>query len=289
VWTGTLFGPHWESIFQPWPEEARAWEGEIRRRTWTARIAGLGALGLLALGLGTRRRVRRREALETDRLAALAHSLKTPLAIHKLRCDTLRMGRLDPVQAGEELLRLGQEVDELTRLIERGLIARQEGHGPGGQEAFGPGWIEDVAESLRPALEEAGRRLDLRLEGRGRAHLPSLESALLTLLENAYYHGEGTVRVASEAARGRLGIEVSDEGRGLDPQALGSLGQPFQRVRVEGEEGFRHQGQGLGLHLLAQVARQEGWGFEIRSGPGQGFTARLEVPISRPMSAPAEP
>lgn len=281
VWTGTVLGPHWVTIIQPWPEQARAWDAKVRNRTWLARLAGLGTLGLLAAGLALRRQNERVQALEADRLAALTHSLKTPLAIHKLRCDTLRMGRLDGPQAAEELLRLGQEVDELTRLIERGLLAHHRGEGRQALEAFTPAWIEDVAESLRPALESAGRPLRLELaRAPGLAHLPSLQSALQTLLENAYYHGQGEVALRSEAERNRLRIEVSDQGAGLDPISLEALGKPFQRIRQEGEEGFRHEGQGLGLALLIQVARQEGWGLTFSSEPGLGFSARMELPLS---------
>lgn len=290
VWTGTILGPHWVTIIQPWPEQARIWDAKVLWRTWMARLVGFGTLSLLALGLTLRHRTGRVQALEADRLAALTHSLKTPLAIHKLRCDTLRMGRLEGPQAAEELMRLGQEVDELTRLIERSLIAHHSGTGPQSLEPFGPGWLEDVAESLRPALETDGRELGLELaQAQGKAHLPSLQSALQTLLENACYHGLGRVTLHSRAERGRLRIEVSDEGEGLDKTSLEALGKPFQRIRRAGEEGFRHEGQGLGLALLIQVARQEGWGLELWSEPGKGFSARMEVSLADSPSSPVLP
>jgi signal transduction histidine kinase len=281
-WTGTVLGPHWESIFQPWPEQARAWEREVRARVWLARLIGLGVVGLLALGMAARRNLRRQEALEADRLAALTHSLKTPLAIHKLRCDSLRVGSLDPSKAAEELMKLGQDVDDLVRFIERGLLAREQGGSAGAISDFGPEWLEDVVEGLRPAVEDAGRTLVLQLSPQpGRAHLPSLESGLLTLLENAYYYGRGTITLRSAASADRLRLEVWDEGPGLDSDSLEALGRPFQRVRAEGEEGFRHEGQGLGLSLLIQVARQEGWGLDLRTELGQGFHAGLEVPLGK--------
>ena len=290
VWTGTILGPHWVTIIQPWPEQAKAWDAKVSNRTWMARLVGLGTLGLLALGLTLRQRTERVQALEADRLASLTHSLKPPLAIHKLRCDTLRMGRMEGPQAAEELMRLGQEVDELTRLIERGLLAHYSGQGPQAIEAFGPDWLEDVAESLRPALEAEGRELVLHLDqAHGWAHLPSLQSALQTLLENAYYHGLGRVTLAARVERDRLRIEVSDEGPGLDKTSLDALGKPFQRIREAGEEGFRHEGQGLGLSLLVQAARQEGWGLELWSEPGKGFSARIEVSLPHTLTSLATP
>ncbi|HJW08395.1 MAG TPA: HAMP domain-containing sensor histidine kinase [Holophagaceae bacterium] len=281
-WTGTVLGPNWETIFQPWPDQARAWDHEVDARVWLARSIGLAVIALLALGLAARRNLHRREALEADRLAALTHSLKTPLAIHKLRCDSLRMGSLEPAKAAEELMKLGQEVDDLMRFIERGLLAREPGRGAEPPMIFHPAWLEDVAEGLREALVAEGRALELALAPQpGLAHLPSLRSGLLTLLENAYYYGRGAIRLGSEVRHDRLHIGVADEGPGLDAEALDAIGRPFQRLRAEGEEGFQHAGQGLGLSLLAQVAKQEGWGLELWSEPGQGFKASLEVPLGK--------
>lgn len=264
VWTGTVLGPRWEAIFQPWPDQARVWEREVRKREWLARAVGILGLGLLAVGLAVRKRHRRQEAA---RLAALTHSLKTPLAIHKLRCDTLRMGHWPPARQAEELLRLGQEVDDLTRLIERGLLAGPAGLG---LDSFGPEWMEDLAEALRPALEAEGRPLELDLQGAGLAHLPTLQTALQTLLENACAHGRGRVRLASRPLGGRLRITVEDEGPGLAAEDLQRLGRPLARPG----------GHGLGLSLLVQMARQEGWGLAFSSETDQGLCAMLDVPLS---------
>lgn len=277
--TSSELGPDWEMICQPWPREAAAWDAAVasqRRIAWSLALAV--ALALL-LGFWLWRRALRREHLAADRLAALTHSLKTPLALHKLRCDSLRMGSLGPARAREELLKLGQEVDELTRLIERSLQSLRGDSGHAEREVLGPGWFRDLAEELQPAFLDAGRELRLELaEAEGKAHEPSLRSALQTLLENAYHHGSGAALLRTSRQRGRLRIQVSDEGPGLDTVALDSLGAPFQRLRAEGQEGFAAPGQGLGLSLLFLVAKQEGWGLELLSGPGLGLTATLEVP-----------
>lgn len=284
VWTGTMMGPNWQFIFHPWPDQAAAWEREVARRTRAARILGLGILSLLGIGLLGRRRQAQRRRLEADRLASLAHSLKTPLAIHKLRCDTLRMGHLDEARQREELLRLGQEVDDLTRLIERGLLAQAtKGASPAPLDDLGEAWFENVAEGLRPALEALHRNLDLDLApAAARAHGPALGPALVTLLENAVYHGAGAVRLRTWPEAGRLQVEVRDQGPGLDGASLQALGRAFQRLRRPGEEGFRQEGQGLGLFLLTEVAQQEGWGLSLDSAPGQGFAAKMELPLATP-------
>ena len=277
--TSTDLGPDWEMVCQPWPSEAAAWDAELafqRRMAWGAAAAIALAL---ALGLWLRRETQRREHLAADRMASLTHSLKTPLALHKLRCDSLRMGSLDAAAARQELLKLGQEVDELTRLIERALGELQPGGAAADLQAIGPDWFRELAEEMASAFKDADRALKLRLDGAaGLAHEPSLRSALLTLLENAYYHGGGDATLTTEGAGKSLRIRVSDEGEGVGQTALDALGRPFQRLRAEGQEGFAAPGQGLGLSLLFLLAKQEGWGLELASGPGEGLTAILELP-----------
>jgi two-component system sensor histidine kinase QseC len=209
----------------------------------------------------------------------MTHSLKTPLALLKFRCDSLRLGRLSPDRADEELLKIGEEVDHLTTIIENGLRVIRGGgpSGPRGQAT--QAWFQEVAEDLRPGFEMEDRELVLHLtEQAGHAPLPSLRAAVLTLVENALGHGKGRVTLETWRTRRRFCIQVSDEGEGLGLHQLKALGKPFQRMRELGKEGFQREGQGLGLSLLIQVADQEGWGLTFSSAPGEGFSALLEVP-----------
>jgi two-component system sensor histidine kinase QseC len=199
----------------------------------------------------------------------------------KFRCDSLRLGRLSPERADEELLKIGDEVDHLTTLIETGLRVIRGGgpSGPRGQATRA--WFQEVAEDLRPGFELEGRELELRLAtDPGHAPLPSLRAAVLTLVENALGHGKGRVILETWRSRRKLCIQVSDEGEGLELHQLKALGKPFQRLREQGKEGFQREGLGLGLSLLIQVAEQEGWGLSFSSAPGEGFSALLEVPAA---------
>lgn len=275
------FGDGWNLGGVGFDAEQKAFRKKLKQQYWM--ISGISALVGVAilLGLWLRHRTRRKAVLDADRLASMTHSLKTPLAILKFRCDSLRLGRLSPDRADEELLKIGEEVDHLTTIIETGLRVIRGGgaSGPPGQAT--PAWFEEVVDDLRPGFEMEGRLLDLRLaEATGRAPLPSLRSAVLTLVENALGHGKGRVTLETWRARRRFCIRVTDEGEGLEPHQLKALGKPFQRLRTQGREGFLREGQGLGLSLLVQVAEQEGWGLTFSSGPGEGFSALLEIRAS---------
>ncbi|HTL98770.1 MAG TPA: HAMP domain-containing sensor histidine kinase [Holophagaceae bacterium] len=250
----------------------------LMKQVWIIRfVSALILLSVLA-GFWLRSRARQRAMLDADRMASLTHSLKTPLAILKFRCDTLRLGRLDQDHADAELMKLSSEVDQLTLMIENGLRAIRGDAATGPTEDIDSGWIRGVVEDLRPGYEMDGRPLDLRLgPERGKAAPASLRSAVLTLVENALLHGRGRVVVETGHQGRRMAIRVRDEGPGLDPAELAALGKPYQRFREIGKEGFLHEGQGLGLSLLFQVAEREGWGLSLESAPGEGFSAQLDI------------
>ncbi len=275
------FGDGWNLAGVGFDAQQATFRRFLKQRYWLA--SGVSALigATILLGLWFRHHSRRKALLDADRLAAMTHSLKTPLAILKFRCDSLRLGRLSPERADEELLRIGEEVDHLTTLIETSLRVIR-GAGPTGPRAQAtPTWFREVAEDLQPGFEMENRDLELRLtEAVGHAPLPSLRAALLTLLENALGHGRGLVTLETWRTRRRFCIQVSDEGEGLELHQLKALGKPFQRMREQGKEGFQREGQGLGLSLLIQVAEQEGWGLTFTSAPGEGFSVLLEVPAA---------
>src|SRR5512133_3979356 len=274
------FGDGWYLAGVAFDEEQVTFRKSLKyqRRLITGAALSVGLAVLL--GLWLRHRARRKAELDADRMASMTHSLKTPLAILKFRCDSLRLGRLSPDRADEELLKLSEEVDHLTTSIDTGLRVIRGGGASGPRGQVNRAWLQEVVDDLRTGFDAEGRALELKLAPEaGHAPLPSLRAAVITLVENALAHGKGQVILETWRARRRLCIQVSDEGS-LEPHQLKVLGKPFQRIRESGKEGFLHEGQGLGLSLLVQVADQEGWGLTFASGPGEGFSALLEIPAA---------
>jgi signal transduction histidine kinase len=284
--TSDYFGQEWLLVALPWEADDLAFRREINIRAWIVRgvASAVGLLMLLALWL--RYRARQRALLDMDRLASLTHSLKTPLAVLKFRCDTLRLGRLSPDQADEELIKLGEEVDRLTVIIESGLATLKGESSAAPQGLVDRAWLVELADDLRPAFAAEHRELSLHLaDGRGKAALSSLRSALYTLLENALFHGRGRVTFETWQTRRRLVLRIADEGEPLDSTQLEALGRPFMRFRERGSEGFKREGQGLGVSLMCQVAEREGWGLAFASGGGKGLIATLELPLAEAEAA----
>ena len=217
----------------PWRTDALAYRRYLALQ-FTLMAAASCMVGCsLILAIYLRHRARRRTALDADRMASMTHSLKTPLAILKFRCDTLRLGRIAPDELDAQLIRIGEEADRLSSIVENALEAIQGPQQPHPQQVVTPAWLESIKGDLEPAFEAEQRRLVLVCsDQRGKAALPSLRAALFTLVENALFHGKGTVTLESQRIRKRLIIRITDEGPGLDPQSLKGLGQPFLRIRA---------------------------------------------------------
>ena len=70
----------------------------------------------------------------------------------------------------------------------------------------------------------------------------------------------------------RMLIEIRDDGRGLDPQVLPSLGQRY--LRSPGGA------SGLGLAIAHNVIAAHGGRLEIESAPGRGTRIRFSLPAA---------
>ena len=97
---------------------------------------------------------------------------------------------------------------------------------------------------------------------------------LSNLLDNAAEaspHG-AVIGLAVASVDGAIRIEVSDEGRGMEPS---TLAQCFER-------GFTTKattgGTGTGLYASRRIAVSIGGGLELHSSPGEGTVATLTVP-----------
>ncbi len=125
-----------------------------------------------------------------------------------------------------------------------------------------------------------------------------LENALLNLAINARDAMAGGGRLTIEASNAALDsayaaanadvvpgqyvvIAVTDTGIGMTPAQVARAVEPFYTTKPEGA------GTGLGLSMVYGFARQSGGHFKLYSEPGHGTTARLYIPRSEALPAPA--
>jgi signal transduction histidine kinase len=108
---------------------------------------------------------------------------------------------------------------------------------------------------------------------------------LWNLLTNAVKFTEngGSIRVAVVAEAGHVSIDVIDDGRGIDPEALPFI---FDRFRqADGSTTRSYGGLGLGLAIVRHLMESHGGTVSAASegsGRGSRFTIRLPALIAAP-------
>ena len=104
-----------------------------------------------------------------------------------------------------------------------------------------------------------------------------MQEVLINLLLNAAQamEGKGEVRISAKVDEpaGMAVLRVSDTGKGIEPQYLGRVFDPFFSLKPVGE------GTGLGLSIAFGIVGKHKGTLEVQSQSGQGacFTVRLPL------------
>ncbi|MFC7555619.1 chemotaxis protein CheA [Pseudoroseomonas wenyumeiae] len=177
---------------------------------------------------------------------------------------------------------------------------------------------------VRSVAQAAGKEVMLEMEGQevriDRALVELLADPLLHLARNAVDHGveppearlavgkpaRAVLRVRAERLTGVVRVEISDDGRGIDRDAV--LRAAVSRGMVTAAKatamddaaarrllfrpGFTTRervsetsGRGVGLDVVQDAVRRAGGTLDLASTPGQGTTFVLNLPLSAAMAA----
>jgi len=100
-----------------------------------------------------------------------------------------------------------------------------------------------------------------------------LQQVLVNLLSNAYDATEegGEIIVTTDIADDDVVISVKDTGKGIAPEDLKKIFQPFFTTKKE-------SGTGLGLTIAKDIVERHGGRIEVESQPGKGSTFRVILP-----------
>jgi len=215
--------------------------------------------------------------------ADMAHELRTP--VHSLRLETERiLSQPDLSPATEDSLDgMMETLDHMAAMIGQMLfLARTEDPSTvieraelGVREL-----LLSVREPFESLAEEGGIQLAVAADGglrlRGDAIL--LRRALHNLVDNAIRHAPAgsVVALEAQATPRALLLDVRDQGEGIPPAFLGTLGQRF--IRPDASRSRKTGGAGLGLAIVQGIVKLHGGSLEIRSRAGEGTRVRLSFP-----------
>jgi two-component system, chemotaxis family, sensor histidine kinase and response regulator WspE len=181
-----------------------------------------------------------------------------------------------------------------------------------GVHAF-PRMVRDLARSLGKDV-----RLDIYGEDTlvDRDILARMESPLNHILRNAVDHGlepaeeraacgkpaEGTIRLEARHSAGMLAIQVSDDGRGVDPERIRKkivdqkMATPQMAAAMSNDELLDFlflpafslkettsevSGRGVGLDVVHATVRQLYGSIRLETDPGKSFRTHITLPLSQ--------
>lgn len=231
--------------------------------------------------------LRRSERLSTlgNMAARVAHEIRNPLSSIKgfatylgTCCGSPESGSPDMEEAARTMI---GEVDRLNRVVSEMLDFARPAHLATSPTELG----ELMRRGLRlVAMDAESKGVVLRLDescpGNGKGLFVAVDGeritqALLNLLLNAVQATDsgGTVSLgALPPEEGLAGLTVSDTGRGMEPEVLAQVFNPYYTTRTTGT--------GLGLSIVSRIIDDHQGEISIESKPGAGTTVTVRLPLA---------
>ncbi|RYD36837.1 MAG: PAS domain S-box protein [Verrucomicrobiaceae bacterium] len=218
-------------------------------------------------------------------LAVLSHELRTPLTPVLMAVQVLGADQSLPSKVLGNLAMIERSVLVEIQLVNDLLDVTTIANGKmevirepmDFQEA-----VQQAIEISGPDFEARDQRLSVELEpGEYGIHgdFRRLQQVVWNLLKNAskFTPRGGEIEIATRNERGRIVLDIRDNGAGFEPDARDRIFAPFEQ---EARSVTRRYG-GLGLGLAIAKATVEAHGGTIRAwsaGPGTGALFRVELP-----------
>jgi signal transduction histidine kinase len=212
--------------------------------------------------------------------SGLAHEIRNPLNAMNINLQMLEE-ELATAGVGPDALQLLKssrgEVLRLERLVKdflafaRPRVERRE-------EVVPAELVADVLRFSRPQFQAAGLQLDLRSEEGAPVvwvDPARIRQALLNILQNALEvspAGGSVVVTVGATVQGEARIDVTDQGPGIEPEALERIFEVFWSKKPAGS--------GLGLPIARRSVELHGGRIEVETAPGKGSTFRIVLPAA---------
>jgi len=244
----------------------------------TNMTAAPGELGELAAAFDQMAdSLRREDELRRTLVADVAHELRTPATILQAACEELVDGLAEPTperlsSLHDEALRLGRVIEDLET------VASAQAAGLHLQTR--PVDLADItataAAMLQPQFDDAGVTLSTSTTSViVDADPDRLHQITVNLLTNAvkFTPPGGTVTLAVAPMDHLARLEVSDTGPGIPPDELAHVFERFWRGAAS-----EARGSGIGLAIVAELAKAHGGRATVDSVPGHGATFTVLLP-----------
>jgi len=226
--------------------------------------------------------------IKDEFLSLVSHELRTPLTSIRGSLGLLAggvFGPLDPEPAKMVDIAI-HNTDRLVRLVNQILDLERMKTGHFALERH----PTDIAALMRSSVEglhgvAAATEVELVVKPLSLQVVVDpdrIAQALTNVLGNAVKFSPSGGRVTLDAKAGarKVVLRVHDEGRGIPPERLDHIFEPFEQV--DASDARDKGGIGLGLPIARSIAEQHGGRLWADSTLGVGSTFYLELPIAVP-------
>ena len=219
---------------------------------------------------------------ELGRLAAgVAHEIHNPLASIRLALHAASQANdpqsPDSQQVAYYLSMVDQEIDSCIQVTERMLKLSMPP--PAQPELIElDRVVDETLTLLRWEAETRSARIELDLRDtplRIMATDSELRMATLNLAQNALHAmpDGGELRVSCGRSNGRIEVEFTDTGIGIEAEELERIFEPFFSRRADGV-----RGTGLGLSITKTIVENHRGSIAVESAPGRGSCFSIRFP-----------
>lgn len=210
-----------------------------------------------------------------------SHQLRSPLTSVRLRLERAReLVPGDPAGAITRIETAEAELDRLDELVEGLLVlSRAEGDAPVTSIDV-TGVVRERAGFWRDLAAEQGAVIEVDVvDARTASAVPgALEQIVDNLIDNAIRAGSRRITVRTVEGADGLELHVTDDGPGLTEEQRMRAFDRFWRGRND------DLGSGLGLAVVAQLARASGASARLDAAPTSGIDAVVTLRPTPPMA-----
>lgn len=258
-------------------------------------LISFGILLLLAASVSLIVIATRRSQLLAKRqiefVSSVSHEFRTPLAVICSAGENMADGIVESQKHVEKYGKLVlDEGRKLTEMVEQ-ILEFAGANGKQRQLELRPITIKEVIDDALSACQPLLKEKNFTVEKHVESDLPliegdsrSLSRAIQNLINNAikYDNGERWIRISATENESKKNREViiciADKGRGIEPDEIKNIFEPFYRGRDVVAEQIH--GNGLGLSLVKQTVSAHKGSLSVTSNIGQGSEFSIHLPIA---------